>query len=112
MILNIGDVVERHLQKGDVVLLNRQPTLHRGGMLAMEVIPMPGKSFRLNLAITPSFNADFDFQLKMSKTGGLKIVLPPSEEFIYYFQIKMNLKINVSIVTYGYTHVMSLLIKR
>lgn len=75
MILNIGDVVERHLQKGDVVLLNRQPTLHRGGMLAMEVIPMPGKSFRLNLAITPSFNADFDVRaLKTSKRGNVKNV--------------------------------------
>lgn len=58
--LNIGDIVERHLQKGDIVLLNRQPTLHRGGMLAMEIVPMTHKSFRLNLAITPSFNADFD----------------------------------------------------
>lgn len=67
MSLNIGDVVERHLQKGDIVLLNRQPTLHRGGMLAMEVVPMQGKSFRLNLAITPSFNADFDFQVENVK---------------------------------------------
>lgn len=76
--LQIGDVVQRHLRgpevrngrkvKGDVVLFNRQPTLHRGSMLAMEVVPgnvpgIPGLSyntFRFNLAITKGFNADFD----------------------------------------------------
>jgi DNA-directed RNA polymerase beta' subunit len=58
--LNIGDVVDRHLMKGDIVLFNRQPTLHRGSMLGMEVVPMPFKSFRFNLACTASLNADFD----------------------------------------------------
>jgi DNA-directed RNA polymerase beta' subunit len=58
--LNIGDVVERHLMKHDICLINRQPTLHRGSMLAMEVVPMPHKTFRFNLAATKSFNADFD----------------------------------------------------
>jgi DNA-directed RNA polymerase beta' subunit len=58
--LKIGDIVERQLQKGDIVLFNRQPTLHKGSMLAMRVVPMPHKSFRFNLAATKSFNADFD----------------------------------------------------
>lgn len=58
--LQIGDVVERHLQKGDIILINRQPTLHKGSMMAMEVVPMPYKTFRFNLAATKSFNADFD----------------------------------------------------
>lgn len=58
--LKIGDIVERQLQKGDIVLFNRQPTLHKGSMLAMEVVPMPHKSFRFNLAAAKSFNADFD----------------------------------------------------
>lgn len=66
--LKIGDIVERQLQKGDIVLFNRQPTLHKGSMLAMEVVPMPHKSFRFNLAVAKSFNADFDFH--ESKTGG------------------------------------------
>ena len=56
--LKIGDVVERHLRKGDICLFNRQPTLHRGSMLAMEVVPMPHKTFRFNLAATKSYNAD------------------------------------------------------
>lgn len=58
--LKFGDIVERQLQKGDIVLFNRQPTLHKGSMLAMEVVPMPHKSFRFNLASAKSYNADFD----------------------------------------------------
>lgn len=58
--LKEGDIVERHLRKGDIVLLNRQPTLHKGSMLGTEVVPMPYKTFRFNLAVNKSFNADFD----------------------------------------------------
>jgi DNA-directed RNA polymerase beta' subunit len=58
--LKIGDIVERHLMKGDICLVNRQPTLHKGSMLAMEVVPMPHKSFRFNLGICKLLNADFD----------------------------------------------------
>lgn len=58
--LKIGDVVERHLQDGDIVLLNRQPTLHKGSMLAFEIVIKPYKTFRINLATTKTFNADFD----------------------------------------------------
>ena len=59
--LEVGDIVERYLQDGDNadrVLLNRQPTLHAGSMLAMKIIIRPGKSFRFNLAATKTFNAD------------------------------------------------------
>jgi len=58
--LNIGDIVERQLQDGDIVLLNRQPTLHIGSMMAQEVVIRQGKTFRFNLSINKSFNADFD----------------------------------------------------
>lgn len=58
--LQYGDIIERPLQDNDIVLLNRQPTLHRGSMLAQKVIIRPYKTFRLNLAITKTFNADFD----------------------------------------------------
>lgn len=56
--LKIGDIVDRKLINGDIVLLNRQPTLHKGSMQAMKVIIRPGKTIRLNLAVTKSFNAD------------------------------------------------------
>ncbi len=58
--LEYGDVVHRRLQTGDIVLMNRQPTLHKGSMLAKRVVRRKGKTFRLNLATTATFNADFD----------------------------------------------------
>lgn len=58
--LDVGDVVERYLKDGDPLFLNRQPTLHRNGMLGMSAVIKPGKTFRFNLAITKGFNADFD----------------------------------------------------
>lgn len=65
--LNYGDVVNRKLQKGDLVIVNRQPTLHKGGMFAMEVVPMDKKSFSFNLSITKSLNADYDDFMATSK---------------------------------------------
>ena len=59
-IIDIGWTVERKLSDGDIVLLNRQPTLHRASMLAMEVVVRPHKTLRFNLAINKPFNADFD----------------------------------------------------
>lgn len=58
--LKIGDVVERHLKNGDIVLFNRQPTLHQASMLAKRIIIRPCRTFRFNLASTKTFNADFD----------------------------------------------------
>jgi DNA-directed RNA polymerase beta' subunit len=56
--IDIGDTVERQLKNGDIILFNRQPTLHRGSMLAKRIIVRPNKTFRFNLASTKSFNAD------------------------------------------------------
>ena len=56
--IEIGDTVERQLKNGDVSLFNRQPTLHRGSMLAKRIIIRGNKTFRFNLASTKSFNAD------------------------------------------------------
>lgn len=58
--LKIGDVVERYLRDGDPVYLNRQPTLHRNGMLGMRAVIKPGRTLRFNLSITKGLNADFD----------------------------------------------------
>lgn len=60
IVLEIGDKLERYLQNGDYLLLNRQPTLHRNSMQGMKVVLLPGKTFRVNLAITSGFNVDFD----------------------------------------------------
>lgn len=58
--LELGWTVERKLQDGDPVMINRQPTLHRGSMMTMKAKVMPFKTIRINLAATGSFNADFD----------------------------------------------------
>ncbi|MFB6283217.1 MAG: DNA-directed RNA polymerase subunit A' [Halobacteria archaeon] len=56
----LGWTVERHLKNGDIVLFNRQPSLHRMSMMAHEVVVMPHKTFRLNTTVCPPYNADFD----------------------------------------------------
>jgi len=61
IILEEGDVVHRHLLNGDPVLFNRQPTLHRMSMMCHIVrIMKKGKTFRMNVADTKPYNADFD----------------------------------------------------
>jgi len=55
-----GFLVERFLQEGDIVLFNRQPSLHRISMMCHKVRIMNGKAFRMNLANCPPYNADFD----------------------------------------------------
>lgn len=61
--LNYGDVVERHLQTGDPVLLNRQPTLHKQSMMCHRIKVVENEeimTFGLSVAVTPPYNADFD----------------------------------------------------
>ncbi len=55
-----GCVVERQLIDGDIVLFNRQPSLHRMSMMAHFVRILPHKTFRFNLCDCPPYNADFD----------------------------------------------------
>src|SRR5512136_2359286 len=59
-VLEPGFIVERHLMDGDVVLFNRQPSLHRMSMMAHTVRIMDAKTFRFNLSVCPPYNADFD----------------------------------------------------
>jgi len=59
-ILKVGDVVERHLVDGDTVLFNRQPTLHKMSMMTHKVKVVPFSTFRLNVNVCASYNADFD----------------------------------------------------
>jgi len=58
--LEVGMIVERQLMDGDIVLFNRQPSLHRMSMMAHKVRVLPYKTFRLNLSVCPPYNADFD----------------------------------------------------
>ena len=60
VVLEEGDVIDRHLMDGDWGQFNRQPSLHRMSMMAHKVKVMPGKTFRLNVYCTAPYNADFD----------------------------------------------------
>lgn len=53
--------VHRHLTNGDMVLMNRQPTLHKPSMMAHRVRVLPGeKTIRMHYANCNTYNADFD----------------------------------------------------
>jgi len=59
--LNNGDIVHRHMIDGDPVLFNRQPTLHRMSMMChIARVMKVGNTFRMNVADTKPYNADFD----------------------------------------------------
>lgn len=58
--LQNGDIIDRQIRDGDYVLFNRQPSLHKMSMMCHRVKVMPFQTFRLNVACTPSYNADFD----------------------------------------------------
>ncbi len=53
-------IIERHIKDGDLVLFNRQPSLHRMSIMAHMAKIMPHRTFRLNLCVCPPYNADFD----------------------------------------------------
>jgi len=59
--LENGDTIHRHMLDGDPVLFNRQPSLHRMSMMAhIARVMKKGDTFRLNVADTKPYNADFD----------------------------------------------------
>ena len=53
--------VYRHIKNRDIVIMNRQPTLHKASMMGHKVRVLPGeKTLRLHYANTGAYNADFD----------------------------------------------------
>ena len=58
--LRIGDTVERHMEDGDIVLFNRQPSLHKMSIMSHFVKVMEWRTFRFNIQVCAPYNADFD----------------------------------------------------
>ncbi|KAF7301868.1 DNA-directed RNA polymerase subunit [Mycena indigotica] len=57
----INKKVYRHLRDGDILILNRQPTLHKPSMMAHKARVLKGeKTIRMHYANCNSYNADFD----------------------------------------------------
>uniref|UniRef100_A0A915ASZ0 DNA-directed RNA polymerase subunit n=2 Tax=Parascaris univalens TaxID=6257 RepID=A0A915ASZ0_PARUN len=58
--LKVGDIVERHLDDNDIVLFNRQPSLHKISIMSHRAKIVPGRTFRFNECACTPYNADFD----------------------------------------------------
>ena len=59
--LKVGETVLRHMKNGDILLVNRQPTLHKPSIMAHKAKILPKeKTFRLHYSNCSSYNADFD----------------------------------------------------
>lgn len=58
--LKYGDIVERHLIDGDIVLFNRQPSLHKLSIMCHQAKVQPQRTFRFNECVCTPYNADFD----------------------------------------------------
>ncbi len=83
--LDIGYVVERHLQDGDIVLFNRHPSLHKASLMAHYVKILPGRTFRISPASTFPYNADFD-------GDEMNIHAPQTEEALAEARILMDIQ--------------------
>ncbi|OMO91373.1 RNA polymerase, alpha subunit [Corchorus olitorius] len=58
--LQVGAIVHRHLEDGDIVLFNRQPSLHRMSIMCHRARIMPWRTLRFNESVCNPYNADFD----------------------------------------------------
>ena len=89
-----GWIVERHLMDGDIVLFNRQPSLHRVSIMAHRVRVLPYKTFRLNLAVCTPYNADFD-------GDEMNLHVPQSEEAQAEARLLLQVQRNIISARYG-----------
>lgn len=61
--LEYGNIVHRHLQDGDPILFNRQPSLHKPSMMGHKVRVAKTDdvdTFRVNASVCGPYGADFD----------------------------------------------------
>lgn len=91
--LSVGSIIHRSLMTGDRVVFNRQPTLHRYGIMAHSLVVYEdhqndGRTIRLNPSSCPSYNADFD--------GDEGNLMPPkSKESEIDMTLLMSVKANL-----------------
>ncbi|MCX9013319.1 MAG: DNA-directed RNA polymerase subunit A' [Candidatus Methanoperedens sp.] len=93
-LIEFGWKVERQIKDGDIVLFNRQPSLHRMSIMAHEIKVLPNKTFRLNPAVCPPYNADFD-------GDEMNMHIPQTEEARAEAKILMHVKHNILSPRFG-----------
>ncbi|XP_078050334.1 RNA polymerase I subunit RpI1 isoform X1 [Augochlora pura] len=84
-------IIHRHLQNGDILLLNRQPTLHKPSIMAHKARILKGeKTLRLHYANCKAYNADFDGdemnahfpQNELARSEGYNIANVPNQYLV------------------------------
>ncbi|XP_076296243.1 RNA polymerase I subunit RpI1 [Lasioglossum baleicum] len=84
-------IIHRHLQNGDILLLNRQPTLHKPSIMAHKARILKGeKTLRLHYANCKAYNADFDGdemnahfpQNELARSEGYNIASVPNQYLV------------------------------
>ena len=86
--LQFGDTVERHLRDDDVVLFNRQPSLHKLSIMAHKAKVLENRTFRFNECVCTPYNADFD-------GDEMNLHLPQTEEARAEALVLMGTKSNL-----------------
>jgi DNA-directed RNA polymerase III subunit RPC1 len=71
--ISIGDTVHRHLVDDDIILFNRQPSLHKLSIMGFRAKVVDHRTLRFNECACTPFNADFD-------GDEMNIHLPQTEE--------------------------------
>lgn len=92
--IDTGWKIDRQLTDGDIVLFNRQPSLHRMSIMSHKVKVMPYKTFRLNPAVCPPYNADFD-------GDEMNLHVPQTEEARAEAEILMRVQENILSPRFG-----------
>ncbi|KAI0387182.1 beta and beta-prime subunits of DNA dependent RNA-polymerase [Hypomontagnella monticulosa] len=87
--LREGDVVERHLEDNDIVLFNRQPSLHKLSIMSHFAKIRPWRTFRLNECVCGPYNADFD-------GDEMNLHVPQTEEARAEAMMLMGVKYNLA----------------
>ena len=83
-----GYKIERHLKDGDIVLVNRHPTLHKQGLMAHYAKVLDGRTFRLHPASAAPYNADYD-------GDEINLHSPQNEEALSEAKILLDINHNI-----------------
>ncbi|MCW1296487.1 MAG: DNA-directed RNA polymerase subunit A' [Candidatus Parvarchaeota archaeon] len=92
--LTYGYIVERHLMDNDIVIFNRQPSLHKMSMMAHRAKILPYRTFRINLCTTVPYGADFD-------GDEMNLHVPQTEEARAEAEILMEVQNQIVTPRYG-----------
>lgn len=67
--LTYGDILERHLDDNDVVLFNRQPSLHKISIMSHRAKIMPGRTFRWDHSFSSGHLNEWSTPDKLLESG-------------------------------------------